>query len=367
MGGERPLKVLVVDDSFIFKRAVAKSLKEIPGVEVAGSASDGKEAIAQTEALSPDLLVLDLEMPVMGGLEVLRALKENFPGVGAILLSSKTRKGSEETLRAMELGAFDFVPKPEAESFDQGVTAVRKALAPKIRAFQNYLESKRARNRPGGKESGSLSPSPGKKPSCGPDFTPQVLGVGSSTGGPPALGKVIPALPESFPFPVFVVQHMPGGFTRSLAEDLDKRSPLRVMEAEDGMEPRAGEVYIAPGGTQMKIGILETRRKVIRITDDPPENACKPSVDYLFRSLAEVYRGRVLAVVLTGMGRDGAKGAAALKAKGACVIAQDEETCLVYGMPKAVVEEGAADKVLPLEKISTAIAKVSGVEAVTGK
>ena len=159
---------------------------------------------------------------------------------------------------------------------------------------------------------------------------------------------------------------MPGGFTRSLANDLDKRSPLHVLEAEDGMEPRAGEVYIAPGGTQMKVGLLDTR-KVIRITDDPPENACKPSVDYLFRSLAEVYRGRVLAVVLTGMGRDGAKGAAVLKAKGACVIAQDEETCLVYGMPKAVVEEGAADKVLPLERIPGAIAKASGIEAGTGR
>ncbi len=366
MAEERPLRVLVVDDSFIFKRAAAKSLKDLPGVEVAGTASDGKEALSKIPSLSPDLLVLDLEMPVMGGIAVLEEIKKKFPEVGTLLLSSKTERGSAETIRAMELGAFDFVPKPEAESFEKGVEAVRKALAPKILAYRNHLESKAGGNRPEREGRAASSSLPQKRPSCDGSFDPAVLAVGASTGGPPALSKVIPALPPDFPMPVFVVQHMPGGFTRSLAEDLDKKGPLQVMEAEDGMEPERGKVYVAPGGKQMKV-VLFGNKKMIRITDDPPENACKPSVDYLFRSLADLYKGRVLAVVLTGMGRDGAKGAVALKSRGACVLVQDEETCLVYGMPKAVVEAGAADKTLALEAISRAILKICGLEAKAGR
>ncbi len=360
MAEEHPLKVLVVDDSFIFKRAVAKALREIPGVEVVGTASDGKEALGSIDSLSPDLLVLDLEMPVMGGLEVLQAMKERFPRVGALLLSSKTEKGSAETIRAMELGAFDFTPKPDAKSFDQGVVSLKKALAPKIRAFQSTLQRVERKKKEGEGPYSSPTHGAGALRPCEGPFHPKVLAIGTSTGGPPALGRVIPCLPGDYPLPVLVVQHMPAGFTRSLALDLDKKSPLEVLEAEEGMEIRRGRVYIAPGGKQMKVGVLG-EKKILRITDDPPENACKPSVDYLFRSLAEVYPGKVLAAVLTGMGRDGAKGALALKAKGACVMVQDEETCLVYGMPKAVVEAGAADKVLPLEEIPGEIVNVTGV------
>ncbi len=354
------LKVLVVDDSVVFRSVVRDLLNAHPDVSVVGVAANGRIALRQVELLRPDLLTLDFEMPELDGLGVLKALKEQGTHApGAIMLSAFTQQGARVTIEALHLGAFDFVPKPQTSSPTESRRELQRTLLPKVDAFA----VSRGLPRSGKAVSGSPAATSRRQPvarkrlvSASPVFKlqPQVVAIGVSTGGPEALLHVIPRLPADFPLPVLLVQHMPPVFTRSLAEDLDRRSRLSVCEAEDGQQVRRGWVYIAPGGKQMKV-VQQGGQPTIRITDDPPVKSCRPSVDYLFESLVETYQGRVLAVVMTGMGDDGADGCQRLKAAGGTVIAQDRATCVVWGMPRAVVERELADFEVPLDEIPSTI------------
>ncbi len=357
------LKVLVVDDTIVYRKIVGDVLKAIPGVEVVGTANNGKIALSKIAVLKPDLITLDIEMPEVNGIEVLEGLHKLPSPPKAIMLSTLTKQGSEMTIKALELGAFDFVPKPDDGKMADNLLKVKEAIEPIVRAL---IRQKRTRINIHQKLS---SPGTVRRPVQTPTPSPAILqpriktkseivGIGISTGGPNALTRMIPMLPGDFKAPILIVQHMPPMFTASLANSLDKKSKLDVKEAENGDIIIPGRIFIAPGGKQMKIvagpdGI--SRR--LKITNDPPENSCKPSVDYLFRSIAQHYVGRATGVIMTGMGSDGSKGLAQMKKNGSHVIAQDEASCTVFGMPKEPIESGIADVIAPLDRIADEIIK----------
>lgn len=348
-------RVFVVDDAALFRRVVSQALEQLPDVEVVGTASNGKLALTRLPSLRPDLITLDIEMPEMNGIQFLEALSTSRTPAGVVVLSSLTRRGGELTLRALELGAFDFVTKPESGGADQAVAELRDRLAPILRAFArkrdiHSLLSRRAPESPAAPETAAPSPVAPARPLArtGP---PLVL-IGVSTGGPAALSAVIPQLPAGLAAPVLVVQHMPPMFTAVMASSLNAKSAIRVKEAEDGEPALAGCVYIAPGGRHMKVAAGPRSEVLLKLTDDPPEHACRPAVDYLFRSAALQFPGRAIAAILTGMGQDGTQGLKQLKRGGCFSIAQDEASSVVYGMPKAAVEAGLVDAVLPLSSIA---------------
>ncbi|PID78124.1 MAG: chemotaxis response regulator protein-glutamate methylesterase [Deltaproteobacteria bacterium] len=358
------IKVLIVDDTIFYRKILGDILKDMPDVEVVGSAGSGKIALNRIESLKPDLVTLDVEMPGMNGLEVLEEIQNKKIDVGVLMVSTLTGRGSQITIRALELGAFDFIEKPlEGISMKENMEKVRSSLVPIIQAFLRRKKfkinfktgfSKSAPSAQAAKKTKAVktrvAPVPGIKSKS------EIIAIGVSTGGPNALAKVIPMLPENLGVPVVIVQHMPPVFTASLAKSLDNKSRLKVVEAGNGMAVTANTVYIAPGGRQMKLAASnDGQRRLIKITDDPPENSCKPSVDYLFRSIADYYVGRATGVIMTGMGSDGYKGLVEMYKKNATIIAQNEETCIVYGMPKAPVDNNIVHVVAPLEKIADEI------------
>jgi two-component system, chemotaxis family, protein-glutamate methylesterase/glutaminase len=376
------LRVLVADDSILFRRVISDVLSSLPDVEVVGSASNGKLALQKVREMKPDLLTLDMEMPEMDGLAVLDALRAASDPTSVIVVSALTRKGGQLTMKALERGAFDFITKPETSNAEQGKEAIKRELAPRVKALAHRREIRSILRRP---SPSPAAPGPGPRPSplapMGPAATtvpptggdtntggiaarmnriirgarPEMVLIGVSTGGPPALSRVLPEIPATIGVPILIVQHMPPLFTASLAESLRARCTLGVREAADGDVLDNKTIYIAPGGRQMRVAVGADGARVIQITDDPPENNCRPAVDYLFRSVANTFPGRSMAVVLTGMGSDGTLGVRLLKRQGCFVIAQDEATCVVYGMPKAVVDAGVADAVLPLDAIAARI------------
>lgn len=357
-------RVLVVDDTVVFRRIVAEALAGVPGVEVAGAAANGRLALSRMDSLNPDLMTLDIEMPEMNGIEVLERLAAKAVKPGVILLSSVTSRGGELTVRALELGAFDFITKPEGGGPDENLQYLRSRLTPMIRAFERQREVRailrgtgstamRVAQRARVAEKSPVTPPARAVRRSGPPF----VMIGVSTGGPGALAKLLPTLPADLGAPVFIVQHMPAMFTQPLAESLDKRSAVRVREARDAEVAEANRVYIAPGGQQMKLVAGPKGEIVLRMTADPPEKGCRPSVDYLFRSAALNFPGRAVAAILTGMGNDGTDGLRMLKRSGCFAIAQDEASCVVFGMPKEAVEAGLVDMVAPLEAIGAAIVR----------
>lgn len=369
-----PLRILVVDDTVIYRKIVSDILSRLPGVQVVGVAAHGRIALQKIEELRPDLLTLDLEMPEMDGLGLLQAMRDRSLTAGAIMLSAFTTQGADATVAALKLGAFDFVVKPSGKDAEQNAAALESQLREKIEAFTKARFGARkpslvaaaavpVRSEPAPASAGTGTSdvvsrmsritriSPGK---------PEVVAIGISTGGPQALNRMLPMLPAELAVPVLVVQHMPPKFTLSLAHDLAARCKLRPSEAVDGDEVTAGRILIAPGGRQMKIVRKDDGSGlVVRITDDPPENHCRPSVDYLFRSVAHACGGRCVGVIMTGMGSDGALGCKLMKRQGASILAQDETTCVVFGMPKIPVEEGIADVVAPLDNIAGEITRLS--------
>lgn len=363
----RTIKAVVVDDTIVYRKIVGDVLKEIPGVEVVGTANNGKIALSKIKTLKPDMITLDIEMPEVNGIEVLQELRKMDRPPIAVVLSTLTQEGSEMTIRALELGAFDFVPKPEAGKMTDNVSRVKTAIEPIINVIKRRKGGMTAFGK-AGKTTGlrPSRPAPPKplKPRVKIPKAPlirsksEIIGIGISTGGPNALTRMIPMLPENLKAPVLIVQHMPPMFTASLANSLNNKSKLEVKEAAEGDVIEPGRVYIAPGGKQMKIvaGADGLTRKV-KITNDPPENSCRPSVDYLFRSIAQHYVGRSTGVIMTGMGSDGTKGLAQMKKNGSTVIAQDEESCTVFGMPKEPIETGLADIIAPLDRIAEEIIK----------
>jgi two-component system chemotaxis response regulator CheB len=416
---ESPLRVLIVDDTVTYRKIVSDVLAGCPGVEVVGTAANGRIALQRLDQQSADLLVLDLEMPEMNGQAVLEELRRRKSPAGAIMLSAFTAQGAKATLAALETGAFDFVLKPSGANTEANVEHLRRELWSKLGAYARHRSVRQilyggnekppspdqpsgAARRGAGGEGGlqpQTAPAPRLRPVSdraapategllpnGETFgrmfrrgretlaepaalapatpvprpgSPQVVALGISTGGPKALAEMVPQLPAHLPVPLLIVQHMPPVFTSSLADDLNNRTPLAVREGLDGQPIRGGEVWIAPGGRQMKVQ-RENGQVVLRITDDPPENSCRPSVDYLFRSVADVYGGRAVGVIMTGMGNDGALGCRRLKHCGAAIIAQDAATCVVFGMPREPIEKGIVDVVAPLDRIAAEIARLTG-------
>ena len=354
------LRILIVDDSALYCQLVNNVLRQVPDVNVVGTAKSGQEALELLEQLVPDLMTLDVRMPGGDGIDVLREMNKRRSRTKAIMLSSLTADGAQVTTDALMEGAFDFIQKPSGSNAAANREALASALCEKIAIFRDSQKGRLVAARPAAPRK-SLGPrqlataAPGFR-ATRPAMTPPVseykaVLIGTSTGGPVALREVLAQLPGDLPVPVLIVQHMPAPYTHSLAQRLNEASPMEVVEACEGMTLEPGWAFLAPGGRQMKVVRRGTRNK-IQITDDPPEANVRPSVDYLFRSAVEVFDGKVVAVVMTGMGRDGTAGCRQLKQRGAYVIAQHSDGCVVYGMPKAIVDEQLADQIVPLDQIA---------------
>jgi two-component system chemotaxis response regulator CheB len=343
------IRVLIVDDSSVIRKVVTEALASDAQIEVVGTAINGRAAIQQVDRLKPDAVTMDVEMPEMDGIEAVRQIRRTQPRLPIVMFSTLTERGASATLDALAAGASDYVTKPSnTRSFEQSKASIREQLIPKLKALAGTRRmAGPSRPIPPPKKSG-------RRPSRrATGFS--ALAIGCSTGGPDALAQVLPRLPGDLAVPVFVVQHMPPLFTRLLAQRLDTHCRLRVSEAQDGDIVQQGRVFIAPGGKHMVLRRQGTSVQV-RLTEDPPENFCRPAVDVLFRSVSSLYGDRLLGVVLTGMGRDGELGATAIRSAGGEVVVQDEATSVVWGMPGAVAMAGQADKIYPLPRIGQEIA-----------
>jgi two-component system chemotaxis response regulator CheB len=333
-------RVLVVDDSVVVRRLVSKALEAEGEVEVVGVAADGKIALVNIERLHPDVVILDVAMPVMDGLTALAEIRQRWPGLPVIMFSTLTTRGAEVTLDALALGASDYVLKPSGGDAESSMATIRRAAAADRRAAAaprgEGTRPARIPQRP--RATGTVARD---RPRSG-----DLIAIGVSTGGPTALAELIPSLPGTLPVPVVIVQHMPPMFTKILAERLDHKSALHVLEAADGDRLKPCSVYIAPGDLHLAIAARD--REVLHVYDGPHENSCRPSVDPLFRTVAERYGAHALGIVMTGMGSDGLRGAEHLAAAGARIIVQDEDSSVVWGMPGFVSRAGLADVAVPL-------------------
>jgi len=354
---ESPIRVLVVDDSVIVRKAVLDALKPDPEIEIVGTAANGKIALEKIPQLKPDVLVLDIEMPLCDGFEVLKGIRKEGFRVRTIMFSTLTERGASQTIKALSLGAHDYVPKPSSgsniHSYSEGVKQVAYELTPKIKQFRKRasLTSPPRKNTTTPVSTATVTPIRNRSAALG---VPQVVAIGISTGGPEALAKLLPSLSAGFPVPIVVVQHMPPLFTKLLAERLNASSKLQVVEGVDGMRLESGFIYLAPGDYHM--AVQEKAGQVhLSLNQQAPENSCRPAADVLFRSVADVYGKNALGVIMTGMGHDGLKGMRIMHGKGATLIAQDEASSVVWGMPSGVVREGLADKVLPLTQMAAEI------------
>lgn len=355
---EKKVRVLIVDDSALMRKMLGDILSSDPRIEVVGTARDGQDGLEKVAALLPDVVTLDVEMPRKDGLAALEELMKTRP-MPVVMVSSLTQKEAEVTLKALSLGCVDFVGKPSG-SISTNIQAVGAELIAKVVAAST------ARVRPARREPSAPAPAPSPRPPQNPMPRPagtrmrrEIVAVAASTGGPVALQQLLSGLPGNFPLPIVVTQHMPKGFTASFAKRLDSASALTVVEGFDGLELKPGLAVIAPGGRHLLV-----RRKgtatFCELSDVPPVLSVKPSANIMFLSVADEFGGNVLGVVLTGMGRDGADGALVLHDKGARIIAESQETCVVYGMPKAAVEVGAVDELLPLQEIPEALIRNLG-------
>lgn len=340
------IRVLVVDDSVVIRRLVAHALEQDATIDVVGAAANGVIALERIPQLKPDVLTLDVEMPEMDGLEVLRRVRRDHPHLRVIMFSTLTERGAEVTLEALSLGADDYVTKASnAGSLDRSLVRLQEELIPKIKQF---FFMPRAAHPIAPPQPLPAIPAPPKQRAAA--VRPKTLLIGVSTGGPQALARILPQLPAGFPLPVLVVQHMPPLFTRLLADRLDSTCQLAVKEAGNGELVTPGKVLLAPGDFHMKVAANGNGAQVC-LDQSPPLNFCRPAVDALFTSSSDVYGGAAIVAILTGMGQDGLRGAQILRAKGATVLAQDEASSVVWGMPGAIVQAGAADFVLPLDRI----------------
>ena len=349
----RIINVVVIDDSAFMRKSISLMLESDPGIKVVATARDGQDGINKIREFRPDIVTLDIEMPVLDGLSALRIIMKEIP-LPVIMISSLTSEGTQATLDALNLGAVDFIPK-ELSYVSVDIKKIREELISKVKAI---VRSRPPRLRLVGAPLRPLEPGQsrwGIPVGAGNDLKAVVLGV--STGGPYALLQTIPKLPVDFPLGIAVVQHMPPRFTKSLAERLDSLSSLNVKEAEDGDILKPGVVLLAPGGRHLKF-----RRKggsvAATIGSEPANSVYKPCADVMMTSAVEAFNGPLLGIIMTGMGKDGLEGLRRIKQKGGFVIAQDEDSCVVYGMPRAAVEAGVADAVLPLAEIPRGMTRV---------
>jgi len=336
------IRVLIVDDAVVFRRVMSDELSEDPALEVVGTAANGRIALAKLPQLNPDLVILDIEMPELDGLQTLAALRKTHPKLPVIMFSALTERGAVATLDALALGATGYFPKPACDGgLDAAVEVVRTQLIPEIKAICSK-----------GKAAVLQCAAPlARRKAAG---RVEILAIGASTGGPNALAEIFTVLPADLPVPIVIVQHMPPMFTRLLAERLTSISKLHVREGQAGDVLKHGHAWVAPGGHHMIVA--KTNNTVhLQLHQDPLENSCRPAVDPLFRSVAQVFGNTALAVVLTGMGQDGLRGCEALRDAGAQVLAQDEASSVVWGMPGYVVRAGLADRVVPLSGLAPEI------------
>ncbi len=340
------IKVLVTDDSAFMRGVITKMLESDSEIEVVGNAKNGKEAIEKLEVLKPDVMTMDIEMPVMNGLEALKYIMEKNP-VPVIMFSALTQEGAEVTLEALNIGAADFIAK-DFSNFSINIINKENELVYKVKTVAKKKSLYARRRFIPSKSHVATTPIKRTKYS--------ILALGASTGGPPAVEHILSSLPKDFPVPVVIAQHMPRLFTKSFAQRLNNASQIEVKEAEEGERLKSGTAFIAPGDYHMSI-----KRKGTEVSvefSNNPKYIYRPSVDLLFGSTAHVYGEGTLSVILTGMGNDGLAGVREIKTKKGYVIAQNEETCVVYGMPRAVVNANLADAVLPIDKIPEEIIKI---------
>ena len=369
------IRILIVDDAVVVRRMLTDILDSDPELEVVGTAANGKIALNKLPQVKPDVMILDLDMPEMNGLETLAAVRKINSTLPIIAFSTMTERGASKTLEALSRGATDYVTKPSTmRGARSAVDTIREELVPKVKAFG------RRRRTPGQPTARPVQHRPVVPRPVVPVKRPivpragsnkganvggggsginkySVLAIGTSTGGPNALANLLPRLPANFPVPIVIVQHMPPIFTRILAERLTTSSHLKVVEASMGAVLQPGNAYIAPGDYHMTVAKGSQTTVVTKTNQNPPEHSCRPAVDVLFRSVAEVYKDKVLAVILTGMGRDGALGCAKIKQSGGGILAQDEASSVVWGMPGLVAKQGLAEKVLSIEGLADEITK----------
>lgn len=347
-------RVLIVDDSAVMRSLLRTVIGMDPELVLAGAAADGESALGLMAGVRPDLVLLDVEMPVMDGLATLRSMRVRSLQLPVIMCSSLTQRGAAVTVEALAAGASDYVTKPTQQAnLAQATQTLAQDLLPKIHALTRRRNSSRPllpAMRP------ALTPA-AVAPSV--QTAPMVVVIGVSTGGPAALDVILPRLPAQFSLPILIVQHMPEMFTQLLAERLDRSCRLQVVEASEGRVIMPGTVYIARGNWHMEVLPRPGQEPTLHLTQTPPENHCRPAVDVLFRSAAAVYGAGVLGVVLTGMGSDGLDGARAIANQGGTILAQDEATSAVWGMPGAVARAGLAQSILPLDMVATAITRLA--------
>lgn len=342
------LRILVVDDSLVFRSLLMDCINSTPQARVISFASDGKEAIEKALQYKPDVITLDIEMPVMNGLEALVILRRELPESQIVMISSSTTESARQTIQALESGAMGFIAKTDLNDPELNKEVLKKQFGDLI---QEIIVKQSVSSQP-------VTQPPAQTASLRSFTKPEIIAIGVSTGGPQALAAIIPKLPATLKVPVVIVQHMPAIFTASLAESLLHKSKVKVVEAQHSMQLASGTVYIAPGGTQMRLTTkIDISQVYIELTDDPAENFCKPSVDYLFRSVASVYKSKAMGIILTGMGKDGTQGLKLMKMYGAKIIGQDAATCTVYGMPREAKAAGVVDVELPVDSIADEIVR----------
>lgn len=348
------IKILVIDDSITYRQIMQAVITKIEDAECVGTAASGQIALRKVQVLQPDLILLDVVMPDMDGVTTLQQIKQQYPTVEAIMISSFNMNNAKETLRSLQIGALDFITKPKVSNPEQGIDELVQYLKPFISLLQTKkyarFSYKQGTNTVMAVVTQTTIPptiiaSPAKR-----KFDLIVIGV--STGGPKALDQLIPHLPATIPCPIIIVQHMPPMFTESLAMKLHEDSALQVIETKGGEILTAGYIYIAQGGKHLILREHSAGGFYLALNENAPVNNCRPSVDVLFQSVATVFKGKVLAIIMTGMGRDGTEGVRLLKQNGAKCLIQDQESSVVWGMPGSIYEAGLADEIVPLTSLS---------------
>jgi two-component system chemotaxis response regulator CheB len=359
---DNPISVLIVDDSALIRNLVSKMFDDIPEIQVIGKAMNGRFALRKLETMNPDIIILDLEMPEMNGIEFLKERKKRGIKIPVVILSSIARKGAKITIDALSLGASDFVLKPSGSS-SRDIYKTKDQLVALIKIYgrqfkkESVMETGRVDETPASRLQPSTQPAkqqvkarlatePGT-PVKRSSLPIEIIAIGISTGGPNALRGLFPRIRSDLSVPILVVQHMPAGFTEEFAKSLDQISPLEIKEAEDGDIIKTGRILIAPGDKHLEI-LNKPLAKIVRLSEKPAVNGHRPSADVLFSSVFQVYGRHSLAIIMTGMGRDGVKGIGAIYQAGGLTIAQDEASCVVFGMPRVAIENGYIHKVVPL-------------------